>query len=168
MEWIPVEERRLLVGYVRNIERIGDSVRYEPTHLIPLLHTPCHKHCKVYHYFDNDKPDLQKSGSEDDLTGKMKVYLEERNRIYAVNHLLHERGLIKFEPIVNDSSAMIELTYDGLLLGRRLSTKWGWFDTWYRSHKDGVLGILFALLGGLVGGVITHLVLHWVDPPAGE
>jgi len=157
--WLTKDQRRLLAGYVHNsgihgkhfdATIISNKFVYENSRLLVLLESPRQK---VYEYDDNDKPDIPQAPFSKEEHEK---YLRNRVRLDLANHFLIERGLVEIEKHKSASVILVALTLQGYDLGQRYLTKAGTFDLWYQQHKNGVLGFLLSLAGGVLGGFISH------------
>lgn len=163
--WLPKEQRRLLAGYVFNVDehsnyfdskKIEQSISYEKTRLFALMEKS--HPFKVHDYFDNDKP---KEPENQDV----QRFIRNKIALDHANKFLQHRGFIQIEKHQHDSNVIaVAVTLDGYDLGKRLLSWPGWCGVWYQEHKEGVIGAILSLFGGVVGGFLSHWVIsHFLE-----
>jgi len=82
------------------------------------------------------------------------------SRAHRFNQMLETRKLIQLSRIGEDQ-VNLTVRMEGLDIGRKYAHFWGRADLWYQSHKDGLLGLVWSVLGGFLGAFIYHLLgLH--------
>ena len=72
---------------------------------------------------------------------------------------LEECGLIKINRTAA-SMQVFEVTKAGAERARRLQTRWGRIDLWYRDRKEGIVGLWVPAVVAFITSLLTTWVLH--------
>lgn len=164
--WLTSDERRLLTGYVNNIDLLATTLGfqkidcgawYDKDRLVPLV--KCGPQLEAIPELGRNEPRPQPEAT---LTAEvMKKWFADRKLVDEANLLLAKRGLIhELDGLRDEHHATIKLTLEGYLLGKKLMTWHGRCDEWYQAHKNGLIGVGFSIFFGIVGGFLSH----WMIP----
>lgn len=166
------EERRLLVGYVHNMDKyhgnyfntpkVGNEIAYETERLQFLLEQPFQK---VWSYFENDKPDIYHGA---DYKAYHELFCDRTKRVEHANEHLEQHKLITTKPHQNAPVVFVALTLEGYDLGRKLSTKFGVADNWVREQKGGLLALIGSFVSGLIVGILSKIVVDYLTQAPGK
>lgn len=149
--WLPEDERRLLVGYVQKIDSVDEPEWFDKVDdLSPLL--------KKGKGLKNDDT-AEDFVSQEGIGGVVAEGFDRINRITAANNVLAARGLITVQPHDSEMNRVrISVTPQGHKWAMKYRTKFGCADAFYLEHKDGILGLVFSVIGGVFGGFLSHLL----------
>lgn len=161
--WLPRDERRLIEGYYINIGEIEKEKWFEMSNWIPVIRTLNVKNRaqKVKSYFKSGKSQSEHDKVDPkDLSGSMKRWIQDMNRVNIATTALESRKLIRLHPHQNESRVKaVSLTIDGYDLGRKYSswfTRSGLLFAEYKNHW-------FWLILGFLGGIIGALIVNWLS-----
>lgn len=161
--WIPKDERRLLAGLYRLIGEPGTRNTYTDDSLATLLDSP-RSWRKVREYGQ------ERDGEDDSFSMKhMERYKRKvqrlirlQKRVTSALKALESRNLIRFSPHENVGSVvMVELTVEGLDLGRKYANSFERSGLWFREYRDHWLcyaaGVATPFLMKQVGSLLDYL-----------
>ena len=163
--WIPKDERRLLAGLYRLIGEPGTREAYRDDSLGTLLDSP-RRWRKVRQYGDEGDGD-DGSCSTDDIDRRKRqnarlIHLKER--VTRAVKVLESRNLIRFSPHQNVGSVVIvELTVEGLDLGRKYATFLERSGLWFREYRYHWLCMLLGYVACYATPFLIKLVGSLLD-----
>jgi hypothetical protein len=152
--WLSRDERRLLVGYCDELPMVNSLFMmsvYTAMNILGLRD-------------DEGRSDVGSAEALRQLEANFKTDLESKefkqklSRVKIVNQLLRSRHLIKIdhEPLNESPHITISLTIEGHDLGNEYRTWIGRANMFYQAHKDGLLGVMWSIIGGLLGAALFH------------
>jgi hypothetical protein len=104
------------------------------------------------------KPDLASIQTDNDY----KRYLDCLAHIFALNHLLVDRGLItlpKGQELSYNDDLFFSLTTTGYDLGFKYSKRWSCWHLWWLEYKDSFLWPLITYIIGILTAVVVQLII---------
>jgi hypothetical protein len=146
------EERRTLHGlYFGRGQIVGEAIKHRPEEIIWLLNTEIPRTASWRQ--DNGGYQI----IESDKSGDYLVDLTKgRNRVRPPLSFLSECGYILWDR--SDDYFAISITSKGAELARALNTRFGRINLWYKSNKDGILGVVLVALIAIATSLITNFL----------
>ena len=161
--WIPKDERRLLAGVYRLIGEPGTRKAYRDDSLGRLLDSPrsWRKVRQYGHEADGDDDSCSMKHMER-YKRKVQRLIRLQKRVTRALKALESRNLIRFSPHENVGSVVIvELTVEGLDMGRRYATFLECSGQWFREYRHHWLcyaaGVATPFLMKVVGSLLDYL-----------
>jgi len=127
--WLPEEERELLKAYYNRSEKTREKFKLEIYEAMRILG------------FKENK----ESGRTTDEKWAM---------VFNANDNLKERKLIDFE--LEENIFKINLTLNGLDLGRKYNSPWISSGLWFAEYKNHWFWLIVSFLGGIIGALIVN------------
>jgi hypothetical protein len=147
-------EKRILFGIYKNNDLIGRGIMYRSSELEWLIENPLSKASEWRDGSANFR--VINNGFTEG-----KNYLEEiASRGYKVEKILsYLSGKKLIEYVKGESTFKISITVQGYEIARKLASKFGHIDIWYRDNKDGIVWFLITIITSAVVSIITTLIL---------
>ena len=147
------DEKRLLFGVFKNNDLIGKDIHYKSPELEWLIENPLSKasewrdeHGK-YHVINigitENGNHLEQTAARDYKVEKILSYLRGKNLI---------------EYMKDGSYFKVSITVQGYEIARKLGSKLGHVDIWYRNNKDGIIWFLITIITSAIVSIIITLI----------
>jgi len=127
--WLPKEERKLLESYYHKSEKTRETFELE-----------IYEAMKILGFKEN----------------KESVLTTDENwaMVFNANDNLKDRKLIDFE--LEENVFRINLTLNGLDLGRKYRSWWTRSGLWFAEYKNHWFWLIVSFLGGIMGALIVN------------